>query len=259
MKDLSVKQEAIAFLQGKEAKNQTVDWKEVITKFDIRPKEIFSNVSKYTNTYFVGEKKVKECCVYSISNGNAWDCPAYCRNACNIKCYGFKGNYVRYSSPKINKEFQRLVVKFAPVEWLFEVSRHLATNTRMKKENRLRFIRLNEVSDFDQPMLDKAIDWADMLHSDAKTRHTRMFAYTKQNGAVDFSQVGEVPNFCINASQTINPLYEGGNCFWCVSKEFYDSVEETEQIRKCNCDIACVDACGICYEDNDCITVEKFH
>ena len=258
MKDLSVKQEAIAFLQGKEAKNQSVDWHKVVSDFQIKPKEIFSNVSKYTETTVVDGKKHHNCCVYSISNGNAWDCPALKRGACNIKCYGFKGRYV-FPTPRINKEFQRLVLKFAPVEWLFEASKHLATNTRMNKANRLRFIRLNEVSDFDQALLDKSIEWADMLHSDAKTRHIGVFGYSKQNGEVDFSQVGEMQNFCINASQTLNPLYEGGNCFWCVSEDFYNSVEETEQVRKCNCDIACVDACGICYKDNDCITLEKFH
>ena len=95
-----------------------------------------------------------------------------------------------------------------------------------------------------------------MLYSDAETKHIKVFGYSKMN--LDFSKVLEHPNLTINASQTINPLYLNGNTFIAVDKEFYDSIVETDIIRKCDCTVNC-HGCELCYSNNGLIIFCLIH
>lgn len=217
----------------------SVDWDTVVKEYGIKPRDVFYHNTKYTTD--------DGCPVYCVSNGNAWNCPALCRGACNVPCYGLKGYYVMEDNVKINKEFQRLVLKLAPITWLFECIKYLATSKRMKKGNLLRFFRLNEVSDLTQELLDKICDLCDLLYADPETRHIVVFTYTKM-GILDFSRVAKMPNFVINTSQTVNPVYHGGNVYIAVEQEYFDQIVETDIVKKCNCDIACTE-CGYCYKD----------
>lgn len=234
---------------------ETKDWETVVDQYGIKNADVFSANSKYT---VLDENNKKECCVGTISNGNAWECPALLRGACNVPCYGLKGFYTMYDTPKINKNYQRLILQYAPTEWLFSVIKDRATNKRCKKGNRLRFVRLNEVSDLNQRLLDKTVELCKMLLNDAETRHIVVFTYTKQ-GHLDFTEASKLSNLVINASQCINPVYKGGNVYIAVSEEFFNSIEETDIVKKCNCDIACVDACGYCYKDGGYIIFCKIH
>lgn len=243
MKNQQVKKEFIAYLQEAEAMGIVPNWDEVVKRFDVKYNEVFTKNRKYT---IVHEDNSKECSTYTISNGNAWDCPALHRGACNVPCYGLKGCY-RWNDAKVNKEFQRLVLKFASLEWLFDAIKHLATNTRCKDGNRLRTLRLNEVSDLNQVMLDKMVELAKMLTLDTATEHIQVFTYTKQ-GILDFSEVAKLPNFCVNTSQTVNAVYDGGNVYIAVTQEYFDAIVETDIVKKCNCAISCND-CGLCYKD----------
>lgn len=245
------KQKCIIELRVREEQKQgemTVgEWIEVCSTYGIAFKDAFSKNTKYTIEEVVDGKTTRECSVYTISNGNAFDCPALHRKACNVPCYGLKGCY-RWDSAKFNKEFQRLVLAFAPVEWLFEAIRHLATNTNCKEGNKLKFVRLNEVSDLTRELLEKIITLCKLLESDKATANVVVFTYTKQGGAIDFTEAGKQANLIINTSQTVNPVYEGGNVYIAVDKEYFDSIVESDKVKKCNCEINCTD-CGLCYED----------
>lgn len=245
----------LLFISNIVADLETKDWEEAIKPYGIKEADVFSSNSKYT---VKDENNTDACCVGTISNGNAWECPALLRGGCNVPCYGLKGFYTMYDSPKINKHFQRLILQYAPVEWLFSVIKNRATNTRCKDGNRLRFVRLNEVSDLNQRLLDKTVKLAKMLKEDKATEHIIIFTYTKQ-GHLDYSEASELSNLVINASQCINPVYEGGNVYIAVTEEFFNSIVETDIVKKCNCDIACVDACGLCYEDGGYIIFCKIH
>lgn len=228
--------------EHKESTN--VDWNAVAKEYGIKPRDVFYTNTKYTTK---DENNKDQCSVYCVSNGNAFDCPSLKRGACNVPCYGLNGCYVMYDDVKINKEFQRIVLKIAPIEWLFDAIKYLATSKRMKKGNLLRFFRLNEVSDLTQELLDKICDLCDLLYEDVETRHIVVFTYTKM-GILDFSRVAKMQNFVINTSQTVNPVYKGGNVYIAVTQEYFDKIVETDIVKKCNCDIACTE-CGYCYED----------
>lgn len=229
------------------------NWDEMVDKYNIKYKDVFSKNTKYT---IKTEKNGKECSCYTISNGNAFDCPALKQDKCNVPCYGLKGCY-RWDAPKINKEFQRKVLEFAPNKWLFNAIKHLATNKRMKKGNRLTEIRLNEVSDLTQELLNKVIALCVMLDADRETKHIKVFTYTKMAN-LDFHIADKLPNLCINTSQAINPVYKGGNIYFAVDETTYDSIVENDIVKKCNCDIACK-KCGYCYEDNGFFIYAKIH
>lgn len=230
------------------------NWYEMVEKYGIKYADIFTKNRKYT---IVTEENGKECSCYTISNGNAFDCPALKQGRCNVPCYGLKGCY-RWDTPKINKEFQRYVLQYAPVSWLYDAIRHLANNKRMKKGNRLTEVRFNEVSDLTQSLLDKIVTLSIMLaHYHEDTRHIKVFTYTKMAN-LDFSMASKVPNLCINTSQAINPVYENGNIYFAVDEATYDSIEENDVVKKCNCDIACK-KCGYCYEDNGFFIYAKIH
>lgn len=245
------KKQCIVELQVREELKQgemTVsEWIGLCCRYGIAFKDVFSTNSKYTIETVTEEKTTRECCVYTISNGNAFDCPALHRKACNVACYGLKGCY-RWDSAKFNKEFQRLVLLFAPVEWLFQAIKHLATNTNCKEGNKLRFVRLNEVSDLTQELFEKVLRLCKMLESDETTANVVVFTYTKQGGAIDFTEAGKQRNLIINTSQTLNPVYTGGNVYIAVDKEYFDAIVESDTVKKCNCEINCTD-CGLCYED----------
>lgn len=218
------------------------NWYEVVKSFGIKPKDVFSKNSKYT----IATENGKECSCYTISNGNAFDCPSLKLGKCNVPCYGLKGCY-RWDTPKINKEFQRKVLENAPIEWLFEAIKYLATSKRMKQGNRLTELRLNEVSDLTQAMLDKIVDLCLMLLLDDETSHIKVFTYTKM-AHLDFREASLLSNLCINTSQAINPIYENGNIYFAVDQKTFDNVVENDIVKKCNCEIACKD-CGYCYSD----------
>lgn len=245
------KKQCIVELQVREELKQgemTVsEWIGLCCRYGIAFKDVFSTNSKYTIEEVVDGKTTRECSVYTISNGNAFDCPALHRKACNVACYGLKGCY-RWDSAKFNKEFQRLVLLFAPVEWLFQAIKHLATNNNCKEGNKLRFVRLNEVSDLTRELLEKIINLCKLLELDETTANVVVFTYTKQGGAIDFTEAGKQRNLIINTSQTLNPVYTGGNVYIAVDKEYFDAIVESDTVKKCNCEINCTD-CGLCYED----------
>lgn len=243
-------------MQGKDKINfikeiNDKNWDEMVKKYDIKYRDIFTKNRKYT----IKTENGKECSCYTISNGNAFDCPSLKENKCNVPCYGLKGCY-RWDTPKINKEFQRLVLEFAPNEWLFDAIKHLATSKRIKEQNRLSELRLNEVSDLTQVLLDKMLKLCTMLLYDDATRHIKVFTYTKME--LDFQKASKQSNIAINTSQAINPVYPNGNVYFVVDEETYDNIEENEYIKKCNCDIACK-YCGYCYEDNGYFIYAKIH
>ena len=229
------------------------NWDEMVEKYGIKYADVFSKNSKYT---VETESDGKQCSCYTISNGNAFDCPALKQGKCNVPCYGLKGCY-RWDTPKINKEFQRVVLKYAPLEWLFNAIKHLATNKRMKQGNRLTEVRLNEVSDLTQGLLDKICNLCFELYLHKETRHIKVFTYTKM-ADLNFIEAEQMPNLCINTSQAINPVYQGGNIYFAVDEAIFDSIEENDVVRKCNCEIACRD-CGYCYSDNGLFIYAKIH
>lgn len=218
------------------------NWDEMVAKYNISFNDVFSKNTKYT----IETKDGKECSCYTISNGNAFDCPSLAQGKCNMPCYGLKGCY-RWDTPKINKEFQRCILKYAPINWLHDAIRHLATNKRMKKGNRMTELRLNEVSDLTQSLLDKIVKLCIAMLMDDKTNHIRVFTYTKMSH-LDFTEASTLPNLCINTSQAINPVYKDGNIYFAVDKATFDSIVENDTVKKCNCEIACKD-CGYCYTD----------
>lgn len=233
------------------------NWDEMVKKYGIKYGDVLTTNKKYR--IFVGEKngrKQYECSCYTISNGNAFDCPSLKQGRCNVPCYGLKGCY-KWDAPKINKEFQRKVLEFAPLSWLFDAIKHLATNKRMKKANRLTEVRLNEVSDLTQKLLDKTVALCMLLAHNQKTSHIKVFTYTKMAN-LDFTMASRMPNLCINTSQAINPIYENGNIYFAVDEATYDNIVENDIVKKCNCDIACK-KCGYCYEDNGFFIYAKIH
>ena len=72
------------------------NWDEMVDKYGIRYGDVFSKNTKYT----IETENGKECSCYTISNGNAFDCPALKQGKCNVPCYGLKGCY-RWDTPKI--------------------------------------------------------------------------------------------------------------------------------------------------------------
>ena len=229
------------------------NWDEMVAKYDIKYKDVFSKNTKYT----IETENGKECSCYTISNGNAFDCPALLQGKCNVPCYGLKGCY-RWSTPKINKEFQKCILKYAPISWLYDAIRHLANNKRMKQGNRLTEVRLNEVSDLTQELLNKIVTLCILLaywHKD--TSHIKVFTYTKMAN-LDFSVAKKLPNLCINTSQAINPVYENGNIYFAVDEATYNNIEENDVVKKCNCEVACRD-CGYCYSDGGLFIYAKIH
>ena len=229
---------------------------EFFDSLGIKPMDVFSRDNKkYTH---LNEDGKPRCSTWTISNGTAWDCPALALGLCKIPCYGFKGTFT-WDDVKRNKHFQGLVMNIAPAKWLFGAIKYCATNNRLAKGNELLALRLNEVSDLTQPLLDKWCDVCEMLLDDEETRHIKVFTYTKMFH-LDFKRVARLPNFCVNASESETPLYEGGNCFNAKTKDEMDKVVETDIHKKCNCDINCgLDFCGFCYEDNGLIIDEEFH
>lgn len=227
---------------------------EFFDSLGIRYMDVFSRgTDKYTH---LDEDGNERCSTWTMSNGTAWDCPALAIGNCKIPCYGFEGRY-RMNNVQVNKHFQGLVMNIADAEWLFEAVKHGATNTRLAKGNNLVALRLNEVSDLTQPLLDKWCDVAEMLLADPKTKHIKVFTYTKMYH-LDFSRVAKLPNFAINASESDEPVYEGGNCFNAVKPEKMKDVVETDTDKICNCDINCgLDFCGHCYEDNGLTITEE--
>ena len=229
---------------------------EFFDSLGIKPMDVFTRFnSKYTHKNEDGKDR---CSTYTISNGTAWDCPSLHLGLCKMDCYGFKGSFT-WSDTKINKKFQGLILKIADANWLFNAIKHCATNKRLAKGNELKALRLNEVSDLDQEMLDKFCDVCEMLLADEETKHIKVFTYTKMFH-LDFSRVATLSNFCVNASESEEPLYEGGNCFNAKTHEEMERVVETDTHKKCNCDINCgLDFCGFCYEDNGFIIDEEYH
>lgn len=213
----------------------------------IKPMDIFSRHNeKYTHKDANGNPR---CSTWTMSNGNAWDCPAHKLGLCKIECYGFNGTF-KWDVVKTNKKFQGLIMQIADANWLFEAIKTCATNSRLAKGNELLALRLNEVSDLTAPLLDKWCDVCEMLASDDATKHIKVFTYTKMYH-LDFSRVEKLSNFCINASESEKPLYNGGNCFNAKKPKEMASIEETDVIKLCNCEINCgLDFCGYCYEDN---------
>lgn len=228
------------------------NWYEMVKKYNIKYKDVFSKNRKYT----IITKNGKECSCYTISNGNAFDCPSLKAGKCNIKCYGLKGCYV-WNDSKVNKEFQKCILKYASVEWLFDAIKHLATSKRMKAGNRLTELRLNEVSDLTQVMLDKMITLCEKMLLDDATKHIKVFTYTKMAN-LDFHKASIMPNLCINTSQAINPIYENGNIYFAVDEATFDNIIENDIVKKCNCEIACKD-CGYCYTDGGRFIYAKIH
>lgn len=227
---------------------------ELLNSLGIKPLDVFSRKNdKYVHNDEDGNPR---CSTWTISNGTAWDCPAHHLGYCKINCYGFHGSFT-WDNTKLNKKFQGLVMQIADANWLFESVKYGATNTRLAKGNQLLAVRLNEVSDLTQELLDKWCDVCEMLLADPSTEHIKVFTYSKMYN-LDFSRVAKLSNFCVNASETDKPFYEGGNCFNAVEKEELDSVEETETVKICNCDINCgLDHCGHCYQDNGLIINEE--
>lgn len=229
---------------------------EFFNSLGIKPMDVFTRFNdKYTHKNEDGNDR---CSTWTMSNGTAWDCPALHLGLCDLPCYGLDG-FFKMDDVKRNKHFQGLVMNIAPAMWLFSAIKYCATNNRLAKGNELLALRLNEVSDLTQPLLDKWCDVAEMLLDDEETRHIKLFTYTKMRH-LDFSRVAKLPNFCINASESETPLYEGGNCFNAKTKAEMDKVVETDTHKKCNCDINCgLDFCGFCYEDNGLIIDEELH
>ena len=229
------------------------EWNNIVKEYNIKPNDVMGNInSKYQ---FVDETGSTRSFVYTMSNGNAFDCPALLSGRCNVPCYGLKGSFT-WNDTKVNKAFQGIILRLAPVKYLFDVIKHHATNKRKNKYNRLRYFRINEVSDLTEALFNRILELAEMLYSDAETKHIRIFGYSKMN--LDFSKVLEHPNLTINASQTINSLYLGGNTFIAVDKEFYDSIVETDVIRKCDCTVNCHN-CELCYSNNGLIIFCLIH
>ena len=220
----------------------------------IKPMDVFTRFNKkYTHKNENGDKR---CSTWTMSNGTAWDCPALHLGLCKMPCYGFEG-FFGMDDVKTNKHFQGLIMNIADATWLFETIKYCATNKRLAKGNELVALRLNEVSDLTQPLLDKWCDVAEMLLADEETRHIQVFTYTKMFH-LDFSRVAKLPNFCINASESEEPLYEGGNCFNAKKTEEMADIVETERVKVCNCEINCgLDFCGHCYKDNNLIINEE--
>lgn len=220
------------------------EWAIIQKEYNIKPNDIMNNNnSKYA---FKDDNGKEKSFVYTISNGNAFDCPALKGHRCNVPCYGLKGSFT-WNDTKVNKAFQGLILNLAPVKFLFDVVKHFATNSRMNPLNRLRFLRINEVSDLTESLFNKILVLCDLLYSDVDTRHIRVFGYSKMD--LDWNKVLEHPNLTINASQVLNPLYLGGNVFIAVEKEFYDSIVETDIVRKCDCETNC-HKCELCYSNN---------
>lgn len=229
---------------------------EFFDSLGIKPMDVFTRFNdKYTHKNEDGHDR---CSTWTMSNGNAWECPALALGLCNMDCYGLKGSFV-WNDVRRNKHFQGLVMNIADANWLFEAIKTCATNTRLAKGNELLALRLNEVSDLTQPLLDKWCDVCEMLLADEETKHIKVFTYTKMFH-LDFSRVATLSNFCVNASESEVPLYEGGNCFNAKTHEEMEEVVETDTHKKCNCEINCgLDFCGYCYEDNNLIIDEEYH
>lgn len=249
------KKHKLASIQAmEESINNETNCKELFDSLGIKPMDVFSRFNKkYTHKNENGDKR---CHTWTISNGTAWECPALKMGNCKMNCYGFNGTFT-WDDVKTNKHFQGLVMKIADANWLFEAIKTCATNTRLAKGNELLALRLNEVSDLTEDLLDKWCDVCEMLLADPQTKHIKVFTYTKMYH-LDFSRVAELSNFAINASESDKPLYEGGNCFNAIEKEELDSIEETDTVKVCNCDINCgLDYCGYCYEDHNYIINEE--
>lgn len=229
------------------------EWEKVCNEFSIKFTDIMNNDnSKYA---FLDANGKEKSFVWTISNGNAFDCPALKSNRCNVDCYGLKGCF-SWNPTKVNKRFQGIILNLAPLGFIFDVIKHFATSKRMNPLNRLRFLRLNEVSDLTESLYNRVLVLCEMLYSDAETKHIRVFTYSKMN--LDFQKVLEHPNLTINASQTLNSLYLGGNTFIAVDKEFYDSIVETDIIRKCDCTVNCHN-CELCYANSGLIIFCLIH
>ena len=238
----------LAFISEVNASN----WDAMVEKYGIKYADVFTKNRKYT----VETEDGKECSCYTISNGNAFDCPALKEGRCSVPCYGLKRCYV-WDTTKINKEFQKKVLEFAPIEWLLKAIKHLATSKRIKQGNKLTELRFNEVSDLTQSLLDKIVKLCVAMLMDDDTQAIKVFTYTKMAN-LDFTKASILPNLAINTSQAINPVYENGNIYFAVDEATYDSIKENDIVKKCNCDIACK-KCGYCYEDNGLFIYAKIH
>lgn len=249
------KQQKLASIEAmEESINDVKDCGAFFDSLGIKAIDVFSRKNeKYTHPNENGNPR---CSTWTISNGNAWDCPAHKLGLCKINCYGFNGTF-RWDIVKTNKRFQGLIMQIADANWLFEAIKECATNTRLAKGNELKALRLNEVSDLTQELLNKWCDVCEMLLVDKATRHIKVFTYTKMYH-LDFSRVAKLSNFCINASESEVPLYEGGNCFNAKKPDEMASIQENEVVKLCNCEINCgLDFCGHCYQDNGLIINEE--
>lgn len=220
------------------------EWNNIKKEYHIGYNDIMKNInSKYQ--YINKDNKVRSF-VYTISNGNAFDCPALCSGRCNMDCYGLKHTFT-WDTTKINKEFQRIVLNYMPLSELFSCIKYHATCSRKNQGNLLKVLRINEVSDLTNELFNRLLALCDMLYSDKETKHIKVFSYSKMD--LNWNEVQKRKNLTINASQTINPLYRGGNTYIAVDKEFYDNIVETDVIKKCNCETNCHN-CELCYSDN---------
>lgn len=220
------------------------EWNKVVKQYSINYTDVMNNKnSKYQYNGTDGKPK---SVVYTISNGNAFDCPALKAGRCNMPCYGLKGTF-SWNVTKINKTFQYLILKLVPLKWLFDAIKYHATSNRKNKENLLRFLRINEVSDFNSHLFNRILALSDMLYSDESTRHIMIFSYSKMN--MDWDKVLKHPNLVVNASQTVNPLYDGGNTFIAVDEQYFNNIVESDTVKKCNCETNCHN-CEYCYNNN---------
>ena len=117
---------------------------EFFDSLGIKPMDVFTRFNdKYTHKNEDGHDR---CSTWTMSNGNAWECPALALGLCDMDCYGLKGTFV-WNDVRRNKHFQGLVMQIADANWLFEAIKTCATNKRLAKGNELLALRLNEVSD----------------------------------------------------------------------------------------------------------------
>lgn len=226
---------------------QIDNWEEIVDQYGIKYADVFNCNSKYTITK---ENKPKEKHIYCISNGDASDCVPRLNGVCTIDCYAKKGHY-HSNSTKLNKLFQRVILQKAPLEWLIGAIKYFnAKQPRL----RLQALRINETNDLTQELLDKTVELCKLLQ--IEQLDVVVFAYTKMYD-LDFSEASKLPNLAINTSESLKPVYSGSNCFIAVSEDEWNSIQETDTIKRCNCEMGCYEECGYCLKDNGYILYEK--
>lgn len=239
------KKEFVAQFMGRNEPFNEIEWNKIVKQYDINHNDIMNN--KNSKYQYVDKNGNIGNVVYTISNGNAFDCPSLHCGRCNVPCYGLKGTFT-WNATKVNKEFQRIILNIAPLEFIFDAIKYHSTSKRKAKRNLLKFLRLNEVSDMTQNLIDRITVLCKMLLSDKATQHIVVFTYTKMQH-LRWSNLLSCSNFVVNNSQVINPLSSNGNVFIAVEKEIFDSIVETDTVKKCNCETNC-HGCEYCYKNN---------